>query len=303
MTPEELKQQIKATLGGKSPDRSAAPGSDANVEAALSAASDPAKPATERRGALRILQAMNIAGGEFERHRAQFLDVLRGIVNDTEAPPELYRDALGLLSMEADPLAEEVLTATLDDSEGAARVSKAEALRLLATDDHSNVQATARQLLEDSSDEETRVEAMRALAQDATSQGLIRSVLENRSESRQMRSAAGKALRAVDPGGFQDVALGIARNDQEDSDLRATLASGLATMETDIGDSLRGDLEKVASDLDRKGSTEAGGHAARLRSQVARPKAEAQPQFLPRDDAATASMGDDAPLISVTRKF
>lgn len=183
-----------------------------------------AEPTEVRVAALNALKAASFLGPRFAPFRAEFLEVLRDIV--TDAKPAFREDILEALAMEKDAYAQDLLLRGLKDP-GAALVPPAKAIQFLGYDVHADFAPVVRDILQRESDPATKEEAVRLLASDPGSQGLIADLLKDKSQSGAIRALSATALQVLDPQSFEGAAREIVADDDEDDDLRATCLGAL----------------------------------------------------------------------------
>jgi hypothetical protein len=195
-----------------------------DVSLLLATLRDAAEPTEVRVAALNALKAASFLGPRFSPFRADYLQVLRDIVAD--AQPPLREDVFEALAMEKDAYAQDLLLRGLSDP-GAALVPPAKAIQLLGYDVHADFAPVVRDILQRESDPATKEEAVRLLASDPGSQGLIADLLKDKSQSGAIRALSATALQVLDPRSFEKTAREILADDDEDDDLRATCLGAL----------------------------------------------------------------------------
>jgi hypothetical protein len=181
---------------------------------------------SSRREALRALQSASFLGPSFAPHQADYFSALREIANSEEPDYELREQALEILSLSQDPTARDILLAGLHDPK-AALVAPVKALQFLANDDHASAAPIVRAMVDQDIDEATKAGALRLLASDPVSEPIFSRLLEDRSQSCQLRAQSATGLRLLNPDKFEQIAKQIVSDDTEDPDLRAIVLSAL----------------------------------------------------------------------------
>ena len=211
-------------------------GEGENLEKMLQVLRNPSEPVAVRIAALETIQAASFAVVEFESHRGDYLATLRAVATDPD--PELRRRVLGLLAREKDGFALQKLLAGLQQPEKAL-VPPEKALQLLSYDLHAEAYPIARMIIENPPNEEAKVEALRLLAADASSQPLFERLLRDKDESKEVRQVCASALQSIAPEKLQSHARAMVLDAKEYDDIQATSLTALTQF---------GDAAKVAKD-------------------------------------------------------
>jgi len=182
------------------------------------------EPTKLRMAAFRALKTASFLGPLFAPHRADFLKTLRDVATDPE--PEIRAEALETLAMEKVGIAQQLLSAGLQDPENAL-VPPAKAIQLLAYDDHAEAAPLVRRILARTRDHGVKEAAVRFLASDPGSATVFRRLLKDKSQPTRLRSLTATGLRVLDPKGFEKAARKIVEDSKEDDDLRATCLGAL----------------------------------------------------------------------------
>jgi hypothetical protein len=186
-----------------------------------------AAPKAVRIAALRALRAARFLGEHFAPYHAEFLEACRKIVRpDTDA--DLRADALEVLARERDPYAQDIIRKGLENVQ-TALVPAAKGLQLLGYDDHANITDLARRLFEKAQDVATKAAALRILARDAKSQGILEQLLKDKSQPRVLRALSATGLHFLNPQKFGELARDIILDKSDFEDIRATSLGALAT--------------------------------------------------------------------------
>lgn len=249
---------------------------------------------SDRIAAMKRLGAASFDIVSFAEHRPDYLQALRAIARQAE-PSELRDEALSVLALANDDVVQAFLKDCLE-SPSEQTVPPAQALRLLAIDDHANVAKIARRLFDQTDDATLKAEALRALSTDPAAETLMETVFQAREEVVELRQIAGTALRQSNPGRFGKLATDILANNDENDELRASTLATLSTLGDRLNDEHRAKLARSVNDL-------AGGESAlikqpadRLRKQSGNTATRGRSRKV---NSVTTSAGD----LSVTRKF
>jgi uncharacterized protein (UPF0147 family) len=201
--------------------------SDENLQAALKVLRDQKEPIKVRLAALQSLQAASFSVAAFEACRGDYLATLREIADDPNA--DLRQRVLGILAREKDGYAQNRLLEGLQDP-SKALVPPEKALQLLSYDVHSEAYPIAREIVEKPPNDESKREALRLLAADATSAPLFEKLLRDKKEQRDIRQISAAALQAVQPERFQEQAREILLDTNEFEDIQATALTAFTQM-------------------------------------------------------------------------
>ncbi|GGY23308.1 hypothetical protein [Paludibacterium paludis] len=205
-----------ANAVGKDPDL---------LRAALALLCDGTEPAALRLALFSTVQAASFQTARFAPVRPEYLQSLRSVA--TDADPELRQRALGALAREQDAVAQTLLLDGLNDP-AKALLPPEKALQLLSYDVHAEAYPVARQLLQSSTDPAVRCEALRLLAGDAGSTGEFERILDDKSESDDLRRLSATALHGVAPSVLQARARAIVLDNGESDELKATSLTAIA---------------------------------------------------------------------------
>lgn len=194
-------------------------------ERALSILEDKRAEPALRTAAIQKLQAGTFLGPQFRPYRARYLRTLREVALNGNS--ELRRSALDILANAKDEFARRLLTESLEGSIEPV-VPTAVALGFLARDDHGTARSIARRVFAQSDSLDAREQAVRILASDASSKGLLEEAMKNKSEFRQVRRASAVALRNLDPLRFALTASLILDDESEFADIKASVAGAIS---------------------------------------------------------------------------
>ena len=247
--PKPRRARAAASADAKRPELALQAG-DKALSQALAILGDTKDPLPRRMEALRVLQAATFAENQFDAIRADYTAALRKLVHDPQ--PQLRQRALGLLSRGRDDYAQATLLEGLRHPDRAV-VGPGDALSYLSYNAHAGVQSVARSLFKESKDHVVREQALRVMASDPASRGVIRAALADKKEPVSIRQMSAAALHALDPQALQDWAGKAVLDKTEPDDIVAT---GLTAIQ--FGDAARmsddAALRKRIGEMRTKGS-------------------------------------------------
>lgn len=179
-----------------------------------------------RLAALSGLVQLNISAPRSVFDRPMYLDALRSIVNDRDMT--LRRRVIGILAREKDAfIQQQLLDGLLGRS--ASLVPASKAIQLLGYDVHAIPTNLLKEIVEHPPNSAAKREAVRLLAADPTSAGLLSRLLADQTERSDVRRIAAIGLHWLAPAKFATAARRIILDDEEDPDLRATCISALSS--------------------------------------------------------------------------
>jgi hypothetical protein len=205
------------------PDATATP-SALTIEQVIERLADDHEDVRVRRAALVKLKELEFFGPLLDPYRPAYLEALKKAARSKVA--DLALAALEALAVHKEPFAREMLLGFIKAPRSSV-IPVAQALQLLSYDDHSEVTATARGLLEKSKDPQVAAEAIRLLSSDPGSADLFSTLLGDKSQPRDVRRLSANGLHNVAPQQFGTVARKIVDDEDEDDDLRAACLSTL----------------------------------------------------------------------------
>jgi HEAT repeat protein len=214
------------------------------IDMAIGLFRDGAQPAEVRQTALRVLQQSSFRAATFNPKLPEYLDALRTVAEDSDA--SLREQALEILAQRKDEYCQRRLLEGLEDP-SRALVSPEKAIQLLGYDIHAEHYPILRDMVQNPPSPEAKEEAVRLLAGDPASKGLLEDLLSNRDETREVRNASAAALQSMDPEEFERQAREIALAEDEYDDIRATAINALT---------LFGDQEALDQDAELIGRVE-----------------------------------------------
>lgn len=198
--------------------------SESLVDLALRVLVDGTEPVTLRREASNALRLGAFTGAVGLSKRPEYLAALRSIVDETDAA--LRHQAIEILAQEGDEYVQQRLLKGLSDPQQAL-VAPATALALLSYDIHTSYYPVLRQVIANPPNRAAKVQAVRMLAADPSSQVLLTDILSDKKENAQVRRMSALALQTLAPNVFETHAKKIVRNNKEDRALRASVLNAL----------------------------------------------------------------------------
>jgi len=203
--------------------------SDKHLQAVLEVVRNKEEAVEVRLAAMDTLATAAFSVIKFESCRKDYIATLREVALDPNA--EIRQTALSLLAGQKDGFAQKKLLDGLKDPEKAL-VPPEKALQLLSYDVHAEAYSLARDIVKKPPNADSKREALRLLAADATSAPLFEKLLRDKDELREIRQISASALHALDPGKLQTNAREMLLDASEYDDIRATSLTAL----TQFGD-------------------------------------------------------------------
>jgi hypothetical protein len=194
------------------------------IDVVLSMLRDATEPVELRKAALRTLQQASFRAVAFAPKRPDYLAALRSLIDDKDA--DLRRRVIGILAREADEYVQRRLIEGLEQP-SKALVPAAKAIQFLGYDIHAEHFPILREIVRRPPNRAAQKEAVRLLGSDPSSKDLLAEILEDKSESPDVRNVSAIALQTLDPDQFEELAKRIALDDTEDDRLRASCISAL----------------------------------------------------------------------------
>jgi HEAT repeat protein len=207
----------------------------------ISMLNDRRLPDELRLSALKVLQSNSFSSPIFPAKRPAYLGALRALVDDENR--HLREAAIDFLALNKDEYVQRRLIEGLESPEK--QITQPElAVVYLGYDLHADHFPILRKLAMNPPNEQTRREALRNLAADSDSRGLLQATLANRNEDPEVRHICAVALQNLDPASFRAEAGRIVEDSSENEQLKVSL---LNTMLHTPGS----DTERVTADLNR----------------------------------------------------
>jgi hypothetical protein len=209
---------------------------DENLPRVMQLLDDENEPAQVRRAALQALQTASFSVVTFAPMRSQYMAILRKVATDPDA--ELRASALGILARRKDGFAQRKLLEGLQDPDRAL-LPPEQALQLLSFDAHAESYEAARAIVATPPNADSRREALRLLAADASSAPLFDELLRDKTETTAIRQLSASALHAIDPAKLQRHAREILLDPDESDEIQTASLAALTQF---------GNAEAVAGD-------------------------------------------------------
>lgn len=195
-----------------------------DIDRLMEVVADKKAPVTTRLDAIKRIDSRAFDLNAFAPYEAKYNRLLKQLRTDPSA--EIRKTAFRGLSQSLDRETRNMLHESLSNPNNKLISDKA-AVTLLGFDDHVSSREVLRTMAE-SADQPIRVAALRGLAGDSRSAGLLEKVLTDSAEALRVRRAAGLSLKVAAPERFAKVARKIVTDAAEDRDLRAVAMSALA---------------------------------------------------------------------------
>lgn len=194
------------------------------IDAMLELVADASEPPAVRRASLEVLRQNSFRTNLFAPKRAEYFEVLRGVMDDPDLPLRL--SAIEALASEKDEYVQRRLLEGLEDP-SQALVPPEKALEFLSYDLHGDYYPLLREIIENPPSLAAKREAVRLLGADATSTDVLVRLLRNKGEDPEVRNISAAALQTIAPVEFQGLAREIALDENDDDDLRALSITAL----------------------------------------------------------------------------
>jgi HEAT repeat protein len=187
------------------------------IESLLELLRDGTMPTDARIAVLNLLQQINFRMASFPAIRPDYLATLRSIIADPDV--QLREQAISILAQQKDEYVQRRLIEGLE-GRSVPLVPATMAIQCLGYDIHAEYFPLLRRIIEDPPSRAAKEEAVRLLAADPDATDLLLSILQNRSESPEVRKLSAIALRAAVPDQFAEQARRIVFDDEEEEELR-----------------------------------------------------------------------------------
>lgn len=190
----------------------------------FSLASDSSEPAELRLGVLRVIGQLRFSSARLKELRAYLIELLHSIARDSDG--DLRIAAVEMLAQEKDPHVQKWLLDSLESGEPLAG-SVEKTVQLLGYDIHANYFPLLQKIAREAAAPAARMEAVRLLAADADSAGLLREIYRDKKENERVRRGSASGYLSLDPAGFESDAKAVVLDDGDDEDVRAASLSAL----------------------------------------------------------------------------
>jgi hypothetical protein len=178
-----------------------------------------------RKEAFKTLQTLTFSSRELTLMSADFKAALRIMLDDSNR--ELREGAAESLAQKKDEYVQRRLLDELKNKETKI-VSRAKAIQLLGYDIHAEHFPIVREVLKDEKADETeKIEAIHVLASDSSSRDILRDLMADKKQSKEIRLSSASALHAVNPEDYVNIAKESVLDEKEDADIRANFLNGM----------------------------------------------------------------------------
>ena len=177
-----------------------------------------------RMAALILLQ-QDFVVGSLRPLRSQFMNVLRSLVDDKYK--ELRQKAVQILAHENDEYVQRRLLEGIERRSNKL-IGISTAIQLLSSDIHVDNVDLLEEIVKNPPSRSAKKEAIRALASVPSSKELLRSILEDKDEHREVRQMSAVSYQAVAPEEFEKYAKQSVQDDDEYDDFRALSLTALS---------------------------------------------------------------------------
>lgn len=174
---------------------------------------DGTAPPDARIAVLNLMQQISFGAASFQAIRPDYLATLRSIIADPDA--QLREQAISILAQHKDEYVQRRLIEGLE-GHSAPLVPVAKALQCLGYDLHAEYFPLLRRIIEDPPRRAAKEEAIRLLAADPDAADLLISILQDRSESTEVRKLSAIALQTAAPDRFAQQVRQIVLEDDEE---------------------------------------------------------------------------------------
>jgi hypothetical protein len=233
--PSDVRVQLIRRLAARLTTR------DGYIVALLDVVQDPSDGEDVRSAALDALGSAAFQVARFRPHAQAYQHMLRNLVSD--ADPDLRETAVGILALQHDPEAQQVLLRGLKE-EGPLPVDRERAIQLLADDDHLDNLPWLRELY-DSGSGVARLEAIRLMSSYPDATETLEGILRNKAEAADIRLQSAASLRNLAAGHFDAIAKAIVTDESDDPSVRVACLTALQHLGQQ--DNVYGDAGFIAS--------------------------------------------------------
>lgn len=178
------------------------------------------------------LKAASFGSTQFATLRPEYMSLLRTLLDDPDATIKAM--AAEDLALNKDEFVQRRLLAELQTREEKI-VSRAKAIQLLGHDIHAEHFPIVKKILEEETASETeKIEAIHVLAKDPSSKELLKNLMLDKTQVKEIRLSSATALHALQPEEFINAAKQVVVNEKEDKDLRiVSLNAMMQHLDTD----------------------------------------------------------------------
>jgi len=184
---------------------------------------------------LDFLKQSNFIEATFNKYMPKYLNVLRQLVDDPN--PVLRDDVMAVLAKKNDEYVQRRLVEGLKIP-AQALVSPERAIQLLGYDIHANQFPLLREIVQNPPNQLAKIEAVRILAVDPDSKGLLLKLLKDKNELKQVRSYSALGVQEFDPEQYIGFAKDAIKDKKEYDDLKSLILVSLNQDEKIPNDSM-----------------------------------------------------------------
>ncbi len=224
---------------------------DELMDEVISILNNTSEPVELRIVALSVLQATSFSSTIFPLKRPAYMNALRKLIDEKDS--RLKEPAMEYLAVNKDSYIQSRLLEGLEDS--SKKITEPEvAIQLLSYDLHAEHYPVLRKIANNSSNKNSKKEALRSLAADSESKDLLWKTLRDKSEDPEIRHVCAVALESLKPGEIQAYAKEVILDDGENSDLKTAMLNTL-TYSAESGALSDVDFEKKLDDTEKHNSS------------------------------------------------
>lgn len=210
------------------------------VKILISILTDLSEPEELRKTAILQVRVLGFEGPAFKQFRPIVIEGLRKLINDKDR--QIALEAIDLLAYQKDEWLQRVLVEGLENPEKAV-VSDESAIYYLSLDPH-NFLDLFRKMAEISTDKKAKVMAIHALSSDTSSANFLFSILDDTTQSSEVREASAHALDAQNPDLLLSKSIEIFKDGEEqDHHLLTVLLSKITLQDQEGLNKIREDKE------------------------------------------------------------
>jgi hypothetical protein len=178
-----------------------------------------------RKAAFSCMQTIRFSSPVVASVQPQIIDAYRSLVEDKNQ--KIRESVITYLAQEKDEYAQRKLLEGLD-TPSKALLPEEKAVHLLGYDIHAGIYPTLRNIVEKSSNNYSRMEAIHILGSEPNAKDLLLKIYDNKKERYGVRKNSLMALKMYHPEEFNRVATATAVDDKENPNIRAVSLNALA---------------------------------------------------------------------------
>jgi len=196
----------------------------AYINLCLAILSDTDEPQVLRMAVFTFFQVLSFFSRTFKANRSEYMTLLRSLLDDPDN--ELRTMAAEQLAKQKDEYVQRRLMDGLT-GKGKAIVAPAKAIQFLAYDLHAEHFPVVRDLLQNTQDEGTKIEAIHVLAGDPQSKNLLVDLMLDKAQPKEVRVSSVFAVQSAHPDEFLRIAKPVVLDESEDDDVRVASLNAL----------------------------------------------------------------------------